>query len=61
MNAASGRRAGVMPIPGDSVEAPTWLEHLAGLDIDSVDRIVPALQDPKLGDVVSLSPDGLVR
>jgi hypothetical protein len=38
-----------------------WLENLAGLDIHSVDRIVPELQELKVGDVVPLSKDGGLR
>ncbi len=33
-----------------------WLENLAGLDIHSVDRIVPALQSLRVGDPVPLGP-----
>jgi hypothetical protein len=33
-----------------------WLENMMSLDIHSVDRIVPELQELKLGDSISLSP-----
>jgi hypothetical protein len=33
-----------------------WLENLAGLDIHSVDRLVPALQSLRVGDPVPLGP-----
>jgi hypothetical protein len=33
-----------------------WLENLAGLDIHSVDRIVPELQRLRVGDPISLGP-----
>lgn len=36
------------------------LENLASCDIHSVDRIVPELQDPKVGDVIRLVPDPYV-
>ncbi len=36
-----------------------WLENLAGLDIHSIDWVVPEMQDLKVGDVIPLSPDGM--
>jgi hypothetical protein len=33
-----------------------WLENLAGLDIHSADRILPALQAPRLGDFIPAAP-----
>ena len=35
-----------------------WLENAAGLGIHSADRILPELQQLKVGDIVPLSPDG---
>jgi hypothetical protein len=35
-----------------------WLENAVGLGIHSTDRILPALQHLKVGDIVPLSPDG---
>lgn len=35
-----------------------WLENLVGLDMHSADRIVPELQDLRVGDQVSLVPEG---
>ncbi|WP_222612652.1 SRPBCC family protein [Arthrobacter sp. PM3] len=34
-----------------------WLENAAGLDIHSADRIIPELQQLRVGDVVPLTPD----
>jgi hypothetical protein len=33
-----------------------WLENVAGCDIHSADRIVPALQHPQVGEPVNLAP-----
>lgn len=35
-----------------------WIENLLGLDIHSVDEIVPELQDLKVGDTIPLEPNG---
>ncbi len=35
-----------------------WLENLAGCDIHSADRVIPALQDLREGDTVRLGPEG---
>lgn len=35
-----------------------WLENLAGLDIHSVDRIMPELQELSVGDAIRLVPEG---
>jgi len=35
-----------------------WLENLTGLDIHSADQILPEHQNPKVGDVIPLEPEG---
>ncbi|MFQ5592996.1 MAG: hypothetical protein ACE5HA_02485 [Anaerolineae bacterium] len=35
-----------------------WIENLLGLDIHSADRIIPELQDLKVGDIVRFAPEG---
>jgi hypothetical protein len=35
-----------------------WLENLAGCDIHSADRVIPALQELREGDIVRLGPEG---
>ncbi len=35
-----------------------WIENLVGLDIHSVDEIVPELQNLKVGDTIPLEPNG---
>ncbi len=35
-----------------------WIENALGLDIHSVDEIVPELQDLKVGDTIPLEPNG---
>ena len=35
-----------------------WIENILGLDIHSVDEIVPELQDLKVGDTIPLEPGG---
>jgi hypothetical protein len=35
-----------------------WLENLLGLNIHSVERVVPECQNLKVGDLVPLAPDG---
>jgi hypothetical protein len=34
-----------------------WIENLLGLDMHSVDRIVPELQDLEVGEVLPMQPD----
>lgn len=35
-----------------------WIENMLGLDIHSVDEIVPELQDLKIDDTIPLEPNG---
>ncbi len=42
------------PSPRGGVYTYDWIENLLGLDIHSVDRILPEFQDPRLGDSISL-------
>ena len=45
------------PSPRGGAYTYDWIENLLGLDMHSVDRILPAYQDPRLGDIVAYGPD----
>jgi hypothetical protein len=40
------------PSPRGGAYTYDWIENLLGLDMHSVDRVLPEFQDPKVGDVV---------
>ncbi len=42
------------PSPRGGVYTYDWIENLLGLDIHSVDRILPEFQNPRLGDSIAL-------
>ncbi len=42
------------PSPRGGVYTYDWIENLLGLDIHSVDRILPEFQNPQLGDSIAL-------
>lgn len=41
------------PSPRGGVYTYDWIENLLGLDIHSVDRVLPEFQDPRVGDTIS--------
>ncbi len=46
--------AQIGPSPRGGVYTYDWIENLLGLDIHSVDRILPEFQNPQLGDSIAL-------
>ena len=40
------------PAPRGGAYTYDWIENLLGLDMHSVDRVLPQFQDPKAGDVL---------
>jgi len=42
------------PSPRGGAYTYDWIENLVGLDMHSVDRVLPELQDPKIGDSFKL-------
>jgi hypothetical protein len=46
--------AQIGPSPRGGVYSYDWIENLLGLDIHSVDRILPEFQNPRVGDSIAL-------
>ena len=42
------------PAPRGGAYTYDWIENLLGLDMHSVDRVLPEFQDPKVGDTIGL-------
>ena len=45
------------PSPRGGVYTYDWIENLLGLDIHSVDRVLPEFQDPQVGDTIAFGPN----
>jgi len=45
------------PSPRGGVYTYDWIENLLGLDIHSVDHVLPELQHPQVGDAIDLGPN----
>jgi hypothetical protein len=42
------------PAPRGGAYTYDWIEKLLGLDMHSVDRVLPEFQDPQVGDILDL-------
>jgi hypothetical protein len=45
------------PAPRGGAYTYDWIENLLGLDMHSVDRVLPEFQDPRAGDTIGLGPN----
>ena len=45
------------PSPRGGAYTYDWIENLLGLDMHSVDRVLPEFQDPGIGDKIGLGPN----
>jgi len=45
------------PSPRGGAYTYDWIENLLGLDIHSVDRVLPEFQHPEVGDTIGLGPN----
>ena len=45
------------PSPRGGAYTYDWIENLLGLDMHSVDRVLPEFQDPQVGDTISFGPN----
>jgi hypothetical protein len=45
------------PAPRGGAYTYDWVENLLGLDMHSVDRVLPEFQNPQLGDVIGYGPN----
>ena len=45
------------PSPRGGAYTYDWIENLLGLDMHSVDRVIPEFQRPKIGDTIGLGPN----
>ena len=52
--------AQIGPSPRGGVYTYDWIENLLGLDIHSVDRILPEYQNPQVGDSIPLGSNRMV-
>lgn len=48
------------PAPRGGVYTYDWIENLLGLDMHSVDEILPEFQHPKLGDAIGLGENKMI-
>jgi len=45
------------PAPRGGAYTYDWIENLLGLDMHSVDRVLPEFQNPEIGDSISSGPN----
>jgi hypothetical protein len=45
------------PAPRGGAYTYDWIENLLGLDMHSVDRVLPDFQDPQIGDTIGFGPN----
>ena len=45
------------PSPRGGAYTYDWIENLVGLDMHSVDRLLPEFQHPEVGDTIALGPN----
>ena len=45
------------PAPRGGAYTYDWIENLLGLDMHSVDRVLPEFQDPQVGDTIGFGPN----
>ena len=48
------------PAPRGGAYTYDWIENLLGLDMHSVDRVLPEFQHPEVGDTIALGPNRML-